>query len=48
MGLPVRIDKRLIVWREGDTEALAADFFHLAATRDTYFTHLQKVKVPEA
>jgi hypothetical protein len=48
MGLPVRIDKRLIVWREGDTEALAADFFHLAATRDTYFTHLQKVKVPGA
>jgi hypothetical protein len=48
MGLPVRIDKRLIVWREGDTEALAADFFHLAATRDTHFTHLQKVKVPGA
>jgi hypothetical protein len=46
LGLPVRIDKRLIVWREGDTEALAADFFHLPATRDTYFTHLQKVKVP--
>jgi hypothetical protein len=46
MGLPIRIDKRLIVWREGDTEALAADFFHLTATRDTYFTHLQKVKVP--
>ena len=47
LGLPVRVDKRLIVWREGDTEALAADFFHLPATRDTYFTHLQKVKVPK-
>lgn len=46
-GLPVRVDKRLIVWRDGDTEALAADFFHLPATGDTHFTHLQRVKVPK-
>ena len=46
LGLPVRIDQRLIVWRDGDAQALAADFFHLPATGDTHFTHLQRVKIP--
>jgi hypothetical protein len=46
-GLPVRVDKRLIVWRDGDTQALAADFFHLPATKDTHVTNLQKVPIPK-
>lgn len=46
-GLPVRVDKRLIVWRNGDTQALAADFFHLPATKDTHVTNLQRVPIPK-
>jgi hypothetical protein len=46
-GLPVRVDKRLIVWRDGDTQALAADFFHLPATKDTHVTNLQRVPIPK-
>lgn len=47
-GLPVRVDKRLIVWRDGDTQALAADFFHLPATKDTHVTNLQRVPIPKS
>ena len=47
LGLPVRVDKRLIVWRKGDTEALAADFFHLTANQDTHIAHLRRVKIPQ-
>jgi hypothetical protein len=33
-GLPVRVDKRVLVWRSNDTEALAADYFrHGGAVR---------------
>lgn len=47
LGLPVRVDKRLIVWRKGDTEALAADFFHLPTNQDTHIAHLRRVKIPQ-
>ncbi len=47
-GLPVRVDKRLIVWRDGDTQALAADFFHLPATKDTHVTNLHRVPIPKS
>jgi hypothetical protein len=43
----VRVDKRLIVWRDGDIQALAADFFHLPATKDTHVTNLQRVPIPK-
>ena len=46
-GLPVRVDKRLLVWRNGDTEALAADFFHLPETNDVHVAHLRRVKIPQ-
>jgi hypothetical protein len=45
-GLPVRVDKRLIVWREGDAEALAADYFHLPETGDVHLANLVRVPVP--
>jgi hypothetical protein len=46
-GLPVRIDKSLTIWRECDTEALAADFFYAPETKDLHVANLYRVKVPK-
>ena len=46
-GLPVRIDKSLVVWRANDTEALAADFFYAPESRDLHVANLYRVKVPQ-
>ena len=46
-GLPVRIDKSVMVWRKGlDTEALAADFFYAPESKDLHIANLYRVKVP--
>jgi len=47
-GLPVRVDRSVMVWRQGyDTEALAADFFYAPETRDLHVANLYRVKVPK-
>ena len=45
-GLPVRVDKRVLVWRSNDTEALAADYFRHPTTGDIHFARLYRVPVP--
>jgi hypothetical protein len=45
-GLPVRVDKRVLVWRSNDTEALAADYFRHPTTGDVHFARLYRVPVP--
>jgi hypothetical protein len=47
-GLPVRIDRSLTVWRTGDEEALAADFFYAPGTRDLHVANLYRVPAPQA
>jgi hypothetical protein len=47
-GLPVRVDKRVLVWRSNDTEALAADYFRHPTTGDIHFARLYRVPVPKA
>lgn len=47
-GLPVRIDRSLTVWRTGDEEALAADFFYAPETRDLHVANLYRVPAPKA
>jgi hypothetical protein len=43
-GLPVRVDKRVVVWRSDDPQALAIDF---AATRvGTHLAALRRVPIP--
>ena len=46
-GLPVRVDKRVLVWRSNDTEALAADYFRHPGTGDVHMANLYRVKVPK-
>jgi len=46
-GLPVRIDRSLTIWRSGDTEALAADFFYAPETRDLHVANLYRIEVPK-
>jgi hypothetical protein len=45
-GLPVRVDKRVLVWRSNDREALAADYFRHPTTGDVHFARLYRVPVP--
>lgn len=45
-GLPVRVDKRVLVWRMNDTEALTADYFRHPSTGDVHVANLYRVKVP--
>jgi hypothetical protein len=45
-GLPVRVDKRVLVWRSNDTEALAADYFRHPTTGDVHFARLYRVSAP--
>jgi hypothetical protein len=45
-GLPVRVDKRVLVWRSIDNEALAADYFRHPTTGDVHFARLYRVPVP--
>jgi hypothetical protein len=45
-GLPVRVDKRVLVWRSNDNEALAADYFRHPTTGDVHFARLYRVPVP--
>jgi hypothetical protein len=45
-GLPVRVDKRVLVWRSNDTEALAADYFRHPTTGDVHFARLYRVTAP--
>ena len=44
-GLPVRVDKRVLVWRSNDREALAADYFRHPTTGDVHFARLYRVPV---
>lgn len=46
-GLPVRVDKRVLVWRANDREALAADYFRHPTTGDVHMANLYRVKVPK-
>jgi hypothetical protein len=45
-GLPVRVDKRVLVWRMNDTEALTADYFRHPSTGDVHFARLYRVPTP--
>jgi hypothetical protein len=45
-GLPVRVDKRVLVWRSNDREALAADYFRHPTTGDVHFARLYRMAVP--
>jgi hypothetical protein len=45
-GLPVRVDKRVLVWRSNDNEALAVDYFRHPTTGDVHFARLYRVPVP--
>jgi hypothetical protein len=45
-GLPVRVDKRALIWRSSDTEALAVDYFRHPMTGDVHFARLYRVPVP--
>lgn len=47
-GVPVRVDKRALVWRSSDTEALAVDYFRHPTTGDIHFARLYRVPVPKA
>jgi hypothetical protein len=47
-GLPVRVDKRVLVWRSNDTEALAADYFRHPTTGDLHFARLYRTSTPKA
>jgi hypothetical protein len=46
-GLPVRVDRSVAVWRAGDAEALAADFFYAPESKELHVANLYRVKVPK-
>ena len=48
MGMPVRIDQSVSVWREGDTEALACDVWFDVESRHLHAANLYKIKVPQS
>jgi hypothetical protein len=39
-GLPIRDDKRVLVWRSNDNEALVVDYFRQPTTGDIHFARL--------
>lgn len=45
-GLPVRVDKRMLVWRAHDSEALVADYFRHPTTHEVHLAALYRAKVP--
>ena len=47
-GLPVRVDKRVLVWRSNDNEALAVDYFRHPTTGDVHFARLYRTSTPKA
>ena len=44
LGLPVRVDKSVLVWRSDDTLALAVDFHHSSA--GTHLARLRRCPIP--
>ena len=48
MGMPVRVDQSVIVWRESDTEALACDVWFDLETRHLHVANLYRIKIPTA
>ena len=46
-GLPVRVNRTMIVWREGMTEALACDFYMDIYTPSILYAALRRVPVPK-
>lgn len=44
LGLPVRVDKSIVVWRSDDTQALAIDFHHSPA--GTHLARLRRCPIP--
>ena len=44
LGLPVRVDKSIVVWRSDDTQALAIDFHHSGA--GTHLARMRRCEVP--
>ena len=44
LGLPVRVDKSIVVWRSDDTQALAIDFHHSGA--GTHLARIRRCEVP--
>lgn len=46
MGMPVRIDKSVSVWRDGDTEALACDVWFDLESRHLHVANLYRIKIP--
>lgn len=44
LGLPVRVDKSIVVWRSDDTQALAIDFHHSGA--GTHLARLRRCDIP--
>jgi len=48
MGMPVRVDQSVTVWRETDTKALACDVWYDLETRHLHVANLYRIKVPTA
>jgi hypothetical protein len=48
LGMPVRIDQCVSVWRDGDTEALACDVWFDVESRHLHAANLYRIKVPQS
>lgn len=48
MGMPVRVDQSVMVWREGDTEALACDVWFDVESRHLHAANLYRIKIPQS
>lgn len=46
MGMPVRIDQSVSVWRDGDTQALACDVWFDLESRHLHVANLYRIKIP--
>ena len=44
LGLPVRVDKSIVVWRSDDAQALAIDFHHSSA--GTHLARMRRCEIP--
>lgn len=44
LGLPVRVDKSVVVWRSDDAQALAIDFHHSSA--GTHLARMRRCEIP--
>ena len=48
MGMPVRVDQSVSVWREADSEALACDIWYDMESRHLHVANMYRIKAPTA